>query len=99
MIKIKKKLKKIRIHREGTDQLVYGFIGIAAIALLLYRLDNKVPFWTFMVLSLIVYCIVVNFYRCPIRYFSESEDTEGLVVAPADRSEERRVGKECRSRW
>ena len=24
-----KKLKKIRLHREGTDQLLYGGIGIA----------------------------------------------------------------------
>lgn len=84
MIKIKKKLKKIRIHREGTDQLIYTFIGIAAIALLLYRLDNKIPFWSFTVLCTIFYCIIVNFYRCPIRYFSETDDTDHLVVAPAD---------------
>ena len=84
MIKIKKKLKKIRIHREGTDQLIYTFIGIAAIALLLYRLDNKIPFWSFAVLCTIVYGIIVNFYRCPIRCFSETDDTDHLVVAPAD---------------
>ena len=46
MIKKIKKLKKIRLHREGTDTLVYGFIVIAAIALLLWRfIDSKVPFW------------------------------------------------------
>ena len=48
MIKKIKKLKKIRLHREGTDTLVYGFIVIAAIALLLWRfIDSKVPFWCF----------------------------------------------------
>lgn len=78
-----KKLKKIRIHREGTDTLIYGLIGIATIALLLWRLDVKWPFWVFVVLFGSVYAIVLNFFRCPIRYFSQ-EDTEGIVVAPAD---------------
>lgn len=79
-----KKLKKIRIHREGTDMLFYGFIIIAAIALLLYRsFDTKVPFWLFLVVSAGVYGVVVNFYRCPIRYLN-MEDTENVVVAPAD---------------
>ena len=45
-----KKLKKIRLHREGTDQLVYGMIAIVAIAAILWStIDNKIPFWTFLV--------------------------------------------------
>ena len=84
MIKRIKKLKKIRLHREGTDTLVYGFIFIAAIALLLWRFcDNKAPFWCFTVIFAVVYGIVINFFRCPIRFFP-SEDTEKIVVAPAD---------------
>lgn len=78
-----KKLKKIRIHREGTDTLVYGFIFIASLALLLWRLDAKWPFWLFMVVFGVIYAIVINFFRCPIRYFP-NEDTDNLVVAPAD---------------
>lgn len=78
-----KKLKKIRIHREGTDTLVYGFIVIAAIALLLWRLDTKIPFYLFVTVFAVVYGIVVNFFRCPVRYFP-SEDTDNVVVAPAD---------------
>ncbi len=78
-----KKLKKIRIHREGTDTLIYGFIAIAAVALLLFRFESKIPFWTFLMVFSACYGIVLNFYRCPIRYFKE-EDTEGIVVAPAD---------------
>ena len=77
-----KKLKKIRIHREGTDTLIYGFIIGAAIALLLWRLDTKIPFWCFVIPVVIIYSIAVNFYRCPIRYFKD-EDTDKLVVAPA----------------
>ena len=40
MIKRIKRFKKIRIHREGTDTLLYGFIVIAAIALLLWRFST-----------------------------------------------------------
>lgn len=84
MIKRIKKFKKIRIHREGTDTLLYGFIILAAIALLLNRLDNKLPFWSFIVIFGVIYSIVLNFYRCPIRRFSDDDDTEKIVVAPAD---------------
>ena len=78
-----KKLKKIRLHREGTDTLLWSFIVIAAIALLLWRLDVKLPFWLFIAVFGSLYATVVNFYRCPIRYFPQ-EDTDGIVVAPAD---------------
>ena len=44
-----KKLKKIRIHREGTDTLVFSAVAIVAIALLLwYAVPTKVPFWGFV---------------------------------------------------
>lgn len=79
-----KRLKNIRIHREGTDQLLYGFIGIAAVAALLwYLFETKWPFWVFVVLFGAAYCVVLNFYQCPIRYLNV-EDTDGVVVAPAD---------------
>ena len=74
---------KIRIHREGTDFLIYSFIAMAAIALLLWRVDTKVPFWLFTVAAGSVYLAAVNFYRCPVRYFPQ-EDTSRIVVAPAD---------------
>ena len=45
-----KKLKKIRLHREGTGQLVYGGIALVAIAAILwYAFDNKIPFCIFLV--------------------------------------------------
>ena len=79
-----KKLKKIRIHREGTNTLLYGAISIIAVSLILWHVfDTKIPFWIFFAVFYPVYRIVVNFYRCPIRYFN-SEDTEKIVVAPAD---------------
>ena len=78
-----KKLKKIRLHREGTDTLLWSLIIIAAIALLLWRLDTKLWFWLFLAVFGSAYAIVINFFRCPIRYFPQ-EDTDRIVVAPAD---------------
>ena len=78
------KLKKIRIHREGNDTLLYGLIFIiAAGAALRYGFDTKWPFWLFIVVFGVVYGIVFNFYQCPIRYLNV-EDTDKIVVAPAD---------------
>lgn len=45
--------------------------------------ETKIPFWSFLVIFGSIYAIILNFFRCPIRYFG-SEDTERLVVAPAD---------------
>ena len=78
-----KKLKKIRIHREGNDTLIYSVLAIGLVAYLLYHfVDNKIPFWSFAVIFGAAWFVVLNFYRCPIRYFED--DTERLVVAPAD---------------
>ena len=78
-----RKLKKQRLHSEGNSTLIISGLIIAAIAYLLWHLfDTKVPFWCFLAVFGVLYMIVVNFYRCPIRYFNE--DTEKIVVAPAD---------------
>ena len=79
-----KKLKKIRIHREGTNTLLYGGILLVALALIFwYSFDSKIPFAIFIAIFGTIYAIVTNFYRCPIRYFG-TDDTERIVVAPAD---------------
>ena len=79
-----KKLKKIRIHREGTDQLLYGFLFFIGFAIALwFTFDQKWPFWLFIVVYGIIYAIIINFYQCPIRYL-DVEDTGNIVVAPAD---------------
>ena len=78
-----KKLKKIRIHREGTNTLMATFLLVAAIgAALWFGFDTKIPFWSFIVVFGAVWLVVLNFYRCPIRYYNG--DTEKVVVAPAD---------------
>ena len=84
-----KKLKKIRIHREGTSELLYSAIALIAFNLLLFFvLDHIHPLACHIVLpfvggiSAFIWISMLNFYRCPIRYFNG--DTEKLVVAPAD---------------
>ena len=79
-----KKLKKIRIHREGTDTLVYSAMILIAIGIVLWRsFDTHIPFIIFAVIFGILWGIVLNFFRCPIRLFG-TDDTENHVVAPAD---------------
>lgn len=78
-----RKLKKIRIHREGTNTLVFSMLGIVVVAALLWQIPGtKVPFWAFAVLFGTAWAVVLNFYRCPKRYFEG--ETERMVVAPAD---------------
>ena len=84
-----KKLKKIRIHREGTSELLYSAIVILAICTgLWYLLYDVSPLTCHIVVPIfggiliVAWLMALNFYRCPIRYFNG--DTEKLVVAPAD---------------
>ena len=84
-----KRLKKIRIHREGTSELFYSAIAILIICTgLWYLLYAISPMTSHIVMPFVCAVLVaawlmtLNFYRCPIRYFNG--DTENLVVAPAD---------------
>ena len=77
-----KKLKKIRIHHEGTNTLLFSAIALIIIALILwFAIPSKVPFGIFVIVFGIIFGIVLNFYRCPIRYF-DSEDTAGKLPTP-----------------
>lgn len=81
-----RKLKKIRLHREGTSTLVLGFMAFALLNALVYYLAIPacpMAFYVFAGFTTIIYLIVVNFFRCPIRHY-ENDDTEGLIIAPAD---------------
>lgn len=79
-----RKLKKQRLHSEGNDTLIFSLFIIIAISVVLWRcFESKVPFWSFLGVFGALYGIVLNFYRCPIRYL-DVDDTTGLVVAPAD---------------
>lgn len=78
-----RKIKNIRIHREGTHILLYGALAFSLLFLALWIFfDNKVPFYVFLVIAVVIYGIATNFFRCPIRRFEG--DTDNIVVAPAD---------------
>lgn len=78
-----KKLKKIRLHREGTEILIASALLLAGInALVFWAFDCKILFYLLATASIIIYLLMVNFFRCPIRLFEH--DTEKVVVAPAD---------------
>lgn len=78
-----KKLKKMRIHQEGISMLIVSFIVLLLINLALYNfIENKIPFYFVSIVSIILYLLLVNFFRCPVRIFDG--DTEKTVVAPAD---------------
>ena len=78
-----KKLKKIRIHREGTHELMLSAGLVLAIGALLLKLfDSQIPFWVFIAIFGTAWMLMLNFYRCPIRYFNG--DTDHLVLALAD---------------
>lgn len=78
-----KRLKNIRLHREGTHTLIGGLIAFVVLnTVVFYSFQSMVPFYIVGTISIIIYCILVNFFRCPIRMFGK--DTAGVVVAPAD---------------
>lgn len=78
-----KKIKKIRIHREGTHILVLsGLLLVTLSALILLLLPHYIISYLIISALVVVYLVMLNFFRCPIRLFQG--DTENIVVAPAD---------------
>ncbi|MBE6274792.1 MAG: phosphatidylserine decarboxylase family protein [Bacteroides sp.] len=78
-----KKLKKIRLHREGTEILIASAALLTALNGLVYwACEGNLLFYLSAAISIFVYLMMVNFFRCPIRRFEQ--DTEKIVIAPAD---------------
>lgn len=78
-----KKLKKIRLHREGTEILIISAILLTGINGLIYwGTQGNLLFYIIAAISVTLYLLMVNFFRCPIRRFEQ--DTEKIVIAPAD---------------
>ena len=81
-----RKLRKIRLHQEGTHQLTVGFFVWLFVNAAVYYLTYPELRWLFVLIAVFtttIYLLLVNFFRCPPRRFP-GEDTEGIVVAPAD---------------
>ena len=78
-----KKLKKIRLHREGTEILIVSAILLTGInGLIFWACQGNLLFYIIAAISITLYLLMVNFFRCPIRRFEQ--DTEKIVIAPAD---------------
>ncbi len=78
-----KRRNKIRIHHEGVHMLIiFGVVWAAVVGLMLGLVGFN---WiSYMVIGIVtvLYCILVNFFRCPVRMFQGP--TTKTVVAPAD---------------
>ncbi len=80
-----RRIKNIRLHREGTEILRHSLAALFVINALLYFLlrgTTLVPFYVVAAISIVLYAIAVNFFRCPLRQFNG--DPENTVVAAAD---------------
>ena len=81
-----KKVKQYRLHYEGTPSLIIATTILLAVTFIcwwgLYDCCRW-AFWGIVLTFAVLYGIVVNFFRCPIRIF-EGDTTDNVVVAPAD---------------
>ena len=61
MVKRIKKLKKIRIHREGTNALLYSLFALVAVAVVLWRsFDSWIPFAAFVLVFGLAWLLVLT---------------------------------------
>ncbi len=80
-----KRIKKPRLHSEGRSTLQIGFVVLLLVNVLVYygfHNISMIPFYVVASISVVLYAIVVNFFRCPIRVFDG--ETKNTVVAAAD---------------
>ena len=78
-----RRIKKMKVHQEGTGLLLSMFTILFIVNLsLYYMVNNKIIFFSVLVVSSVLFLITLNFFRSPYRRFPY--DSEGLVIAPAD---------------
>jgi phosphatidylserine decarboxylase len=78
-----KRRNKIRLHHEGTSTLLIAGLALALIAAIMLVFVG-LGWISYIVIGFfaIIYGIMVNFFRCPVRMFQGP--TTKTVVAPAD---------------
>ena len=78
-----RRIRKIKVHREGTGLLLSMFTILFIVNMSLYYFVScSIAFYSVLAVSSILFLIVLNFFRSPYRRFPY--DSEGLVIAPAD---------------
>lgn len=78
---MRKKLRRVKIHREGTGILITAFILLLAICLLCWWLSEPAGI-ILTTVSVVLYALMVNFFRSPKRKFTGN--TENVVVSSVD---------------
>ncbi len=81
MAKLRKKLKRVKIHREGTDILVVTLIILLILNTLVWSLSKPWGIATTVVTG-VLYLLLVNFFRSPKRRFTGN--IENVVVSSVD---------------
>jgi len=82
-LKDMRRIRKMKVHREGTGLLLSMFTVLFIVNLsLFYAVNSKIAFYSVLVVSFILFLIALNFFRSPYRRFPF--DSEGLVIAPSD---------------
>lgn len=78
-----KRRNKIRIHNEGVNILILSGVALVAIIVILWlTCDTCLLFYALTIILCVIYGIMLNFFRCPIRMFQGP--TTKSIVAPAD---------------
>lgn len=81
MGKVRKTLKRVRLHREGTDILLVTFALLLIVNLLIWWISTPAGIIVSSI-SAIVYLLLVNFFRSPKRKFTG--DRKNVVVSSVD---------------
>lgn len=78
-----KRIKQVRIHHEGNHTLVGSALFLIMCCAVAYAVGlPDFVFYALVALSIAVYAVILNFFRCPKRRFQGV--TADVVVAPAD---------------
>ena len=81
MGKVRRTLKRVRLHREGTDILLVTLAFLVSFNVLVWWMSTPAGI-AVTVISAILYLLLVNFYRSPKRHFTGRR--ENVVVSSVD---------------
>ena len=76
-------IKRMKIHKEGYTIILFTFGILILVNYVLYQTANRTLFfYFFLILSVGVMTMIINFFRSPSRIFKDYKP--GAIVAPAD---------------
>ncbi len=72
----------MRIHKEGYFIILGALIFLDIINIGLFFYAPRMVFWVFAIISFVLFVLIVQFFRNPIREISNQDDS--IIYAPAD---------------